>query len=249
MMFAQIGCPTKAETHNREPDVSRILYELCGAEAERCFSPFAWRARMALLHKGLEFERRPTPFTSIARIAPEAGKTVPILVDGDRTICDSWAIACHLEDAYPDRPSLFGGDGGHAAAKLIESWANAAISSRIVQMIVKDIHDILAPEDQAYFRASREPRLGKTLEAAQEGREDRLADLATALLPMHLMLKSQPFIGGAAPMHTDYLLFGTLQWARVASPFSLIDPESPIGQWFERCLDLYDGHARAVKAA
>lgn len=31
------------------------LYELAGADADRRFSPFSWRVRMALLHKGLSF--------------------------------------------------------------------------------------------------------------------------------------------------------------------------------------------------
>lgn len=229
--------------------MSLVFYELCGADSARCFSPYAWRVRMALLHKGLEFERRPTPFTRVAQIAPEVSRTVPILVDGDKVISESWDIACYLEDAYPDRPSLFGGPGGRAAARLVDTWANASISARIVRMVVCDIHDILAPEDQVYFRTTREERFGAKLEEVQAGREERLADLATALLPMHLMLKSQPFIGGDAPLHMDYLLFGTLQWARVVSPFQVLDPTSATGQWFERCLDLFDGHGRATPAA
>ena len=35
------------------------LYDLAGAEAERRFSPFCWRARMALAHKGLDVETVP----------------------------------------------------------------------------------------------------------------------------------------------------------------------------------------------
>ncbi|WP_349360867.1 glutathione S-transferase family protein [Stappia sp.] len=229
--------------------MDRILYELCGARREQVFSPFSWRAKMALKHKGLDFEARPHSFLEIPGIAPEAGRTVPILSDGERIVCDSWAIATYLEDTYPDRPSLFGGDGGRAACKLIEGWANAAVSARVAQLIVKDIHDILGPEDQAYFRESREKRFGRPLEEVQAGREERLADLTTALLPLHLMLKSQPFIGGEAPLFGDYILFGTFQWARVASPFRLIDPETPVGMWFERCLDLFDGYARATPAA
>ena len=32
------------------------LYELAGADENRRFSPYCWRARMALAHKGLEVE-------------------------------------------------------------------------------------------------------------------------------------------------------------------------------------------------
>lgn len=158
-----------------------VLHELCGADPEIRFSPFCWRARMALAHKGLNYETRPAPFTDIPGIAPSAGRTVPILTDGDRTICDSWEIARYLEETYPDRPSLFGGGGGFAISKQIESWVNASVSSVVVTLVLKDIHDRLAPADQAYFRESREKRYGRSLEAVQEGREDRLAALATAI--------------------------------------------------------------------
>jgi hypothetical protein len=38
-------------------------------------------------------------------------------------IHDSWAIACHLEDVYTDRPSLFGGENGRALARFINLWS------------------------------------------------------------------------------------------------------------------------------
>jgi glutathione S-transferase len=41
-------------------------------------------------------------------------------------------------------------------------------------MIISDIHRHLLPEDQDYFRSSREKRFGRSLEDAQAGREERL---------------------------------------------------------------------------
>ena len=32
------------------------LYDLAGAESERRFSPYCWRTKLALMHKGLKFE-------------------------------------------------------------------------------------------------------------------------------------------------------------------------------------------------
>ena len=32
------------------------LWDLAGAEDDRRFSPYCWRVKMALAHKGLEFE-------------------------------------------------------------------------------------------------------------------------------------------------------------------------------------------------
>lgn len=38
---------------------------------------------------------------------------VPVLIDGDRTLHDSWKIAEYLDSQYPDLPLLFFGDTGH----------------------------------------------------------------------------------------------------------------------------------------
>ena len=37
---------------------------------------------------------------------------VPVLIDGDRTLHDSWKIAEYLDTQYPDLPLLFFGDTG-----------------------------------------------------------------------------------------------------------------------------------------
>ena len=87
--------------------MSLTLYELCRAD-DRRFSPYCWRIRMALAHKGLDPERVPVRFTEKDKIAFSGQKLVPVLVDGDTTVVDSFAIACYLDDAYPDRPTLFG---------------------------------------------------------------------------------------------------------------------------------------------
>ena len=92
--------------------MSITLHELAGAEDDRRFSPFCWRVRMALLHKGLAFEALPWRFTDKATIAFSGQEKVPVIVDGDRVVSNSWKIALYLEETYPDRPSLFGGQTG-----------------------------------------------------------------------------------------------------------------------------------------
>ena len=46
------------------------LYELVGTDPSRPFSPFCWRTRMALAHKGLSAETIPWCFTEKDAIAP-----------------------------------------------------------------------------------------------------------------------------------------------------------------------------------
>ena len=39
------------------------MYDLAGADEKRRFSPYCWRIRMALAHKGLDVECMPWRFT------------------------------------------------------------------------------------------------------------------------------------------------------------------------------------------
>ena len=176
--------------------MTRKLYTLCGADADCHFSPHAWKAEMALHHKGLSFDAVPTPFTKIPQIEDGATKTVPFLVDGDKTVADSFAIAEYLEEAYPDAPSLFGGPGGKAAARFIERWSLVNVHAPLMPAIILDIHGKLSAEDQAYFRESRETRFGKTLEEVAAGRDAAIAAYPARLEPLRQTLSFQPFLGG-----------------------------------------------------
>lgn len=229
--------------------MTRLLYTLCGANPAQRFSPHCWKIEMALAHKGLDFVERPTPFTGIADIEGGFSRMVPVLNDGGKLLRESFEIALYLEDAYPDRPTLFGGEGGKALSRLVEGYATTVLTSSLRKIITKDIHDCLAPVDQAYFRPGREQRLGRTLEEIEEAHGVEIAALQPKLEPIRHVLASQPFIGGAAPLFADYILFGTLQWARVVSPKRILAADDPVRRWFERCLDLHDGHARNVVIA
>ena len=83
------------------------MYDLAGVEADRRFSPFCWRAKMALAHKGLEVETVPWRFTEKDKLPTPNDGRVPVIIDGGKVVHDSSAIADHLEERYPDRPSLF----------------------------------------------------------------------------------------------------------------------------------------------
>ena len=224
--------------------VARKLFELCGTETERVFSPFCWRTRMALAHKDLQAETIPWRFTEKEAIAPHQSDKVPVFLDGDTAVADSWAIANYLEDTYPDRPSLFGGEGGRAMGRMLNWWGDTAVVGGIFPMIVKDIYDHLRPADQPYFRKTREARLGKTLEEAGTNRDTAVEVFRQTLNPMRLTLKTQPYLGGTSPNYADYIVFGPFQWARAISPFKLLKEDDPIYAWREKLLDAFDGMAR-----
>lgn len=222
-----------------------VMYDLVGQD-DRRFSPHCWRTRMALAHKGLECEARPTRFTEIAKIAGEECKTVPAIRDGARLIVDSWAIAQYLEQAYRDRPSLFGGPAGRAVTRFVQNWCVAVLHAGLVSLIIADIWQHLLPEDRDYFRSTREQRFGRTLEEVQAGREARLEGFQKSLQPLRMTLKDAPFLGGEQPLYADYLVFGAFQWARSISPFKVLAEDDAVQAWFERCLDLHGGIGRAA---
>ncbi|AMM84675.1 glutathione S-transferase family protein [Martelella sp. AD-3] len=217
--------------------MSRVLYSLCGADGSAPFSPHCWKVVLALKHKGLDFEEKPVGFTEIAKLENGFSRTVPILRDGDQLIADSFAIAIYLEQTYPDRPSLFSGEGGLAMARFVEAWSQATLHPAVTRIAVKHIHDMLGPVDQAYFRESREARLGATLEEVVTGREAEIAAFPEKCAPLRNMLKFQPFIGGNEPLFCDYIVFGAFQWAALTGNTGLLDPNDPVANWFERCLE------------
>jgi glutathione S-transferase len=226
-----------------------VLYELVGRDPARPFSPHCWKALMALLHKRLDFKRMPVPFTAVPLVEDGVSRTVPVIRDGDRVVADSFAIACYLEEAYPDRPTLFGGPGGMAMARFIERWSQLTVHPFLGAAALTDIHAGLAEPDQAYFRTSREARYGKALEAVTAGRSDGLAAFRASLEPLRSMLTYQPYFGGQGPLFADYIVFGAFQWVRITSPYRLLEQDDPVAAWFERCLDLHGGVGRSVAAA
>jgi glutathione S-transferase len=224
--------------------MSLKLFELVGTDEQRPFSPFCWRTRMALAHKGLSAESIPWCFTDKEVIAPHRSEKVPVLLDDDIAVADSWAIANYLEDTYPDRPSLFGGEGGRATGRMINWWGDITVIGGIFPLIIADIPGHLKPVDAAYFRKTREARFGKPLEEVAAGRDTSVESFRRALEPMRLTLKTQSYLGGTAPNYVDYIVFGPFQWARVVSPFKLLETNDALYAWRERLLDAFDGMAR-----
>lgn len=227
----------------------RMLYDLAGADPERRFSPYCWRAKLALAHKGLTFRTIPWRFTEKDAIARSGQDRVPVLIDGERVISDSWAIADYLEDRYPNTPSLFGSPEGRSLALFVSYWTDAAMVMGIARMIVADVHALLHERDRDYFRTSREARFGKSLEEVVADREAALPVFRQGLDPLRALLREQAFVGGAAPTYADYVPFSLFQWAGNVSRFPLLAQDDPLAAWCDRVADLHDGLARKGRLA
>ena len=216
------------------------MYDLAGADQNRRFSPYCWRIRMALAHKKLDVEYIPWRFTEKDKIKFSGQESVPVLIDGKKTVSDSWEIAKYLEIEYPHSPSL---KLEYGEVLFIKFWAESVLHPEILQLVVLDIHNNLRPEDQSYFRESREKLLGGPLEGIVANRQDRLPRLQKLMTPLRSTLLKQEYLSGETPGFSDYIVFGAFQWARCISAFSLLDTDDIIYIWREKMLNMYDSLA------
>jgi glutathione S-transferase len=203
---------------------------------------------MALAHKGLAVETVPWRFIEKDKLPKPNDGRVPVIVDDGRVVHDSTAIAEYLEDRYSDRPSLFGGEVGRGLTRFVQNWTETVLQLGLVRLVVLDIYKHIGPEDQAYFRKSREERLRTTLEEVVKDREARLPAFRASLDPLRRTVDRQSFVSGKAPAYADYVVFGAFQWARAISDFEVLAADDPVRAWRGRMLDLFDGLARRAPA-
>jgi len=92
-------------------------------------SPYVRKVLACMNLKGLAYEIDPiTPFfgnEEYERISPL--RRIPVLVDGDVSICDSSVICAYLDDAYPERPLLPAGAADRAKARWLEEYADTRL--------------------------------------------------------------------------------------------------------------------------
>lgn len=225
------------------------LYDLTCRDQRVFFSPYCWRTRMALLHKGLEFTSVPWHFTDKDKIARTGEGRVPVIVDGETWVHDSWRIAEYLDETYPDRPALMKDAAAKAMAKFIDGWCLTSVAPPLRPICVADVFAILADKDKGYFRESREKALGCKLEEVSTDPVAERKALANALAPAETTLGIVPFLSGDAPAYADYVLFGTLMWAYTVCPKNPLEDDTKVAAWFERMLDLHGGYARNTPRA
>lgn len=215
--------------------MSIVLYEVAGAGDMRP-SPYCWRIRWALRHKGLEFTTVPLGYTEISALADGRYSRLPVLEHDGEMRNESFEIARYLDAAFPDRPLLFA--AGVASAAFYDGWTEAAIHGPAFCPVVQDMHDRLRPADQDYFRASREKALGQGLAEASAGRDAALAPFRAGLAPLRAALAQAPFLGGAAPDYGDYIVASGFRWIEQVSEWPALEADDPVSHWLERIRSL-----------
>jgi glutathione S-transferase len=223
------------------------LYDLL-FDQDRRPSPYCWRTKLALKHKGLAWREEACGFTDKQKIAFAQSQTYPVIHDATQVVKDSWAIVQHLDSIYPDKPLM----PDRSYAQFVNGWADTLVNVAIFPIIVGDLMDRVRPQDRDYMLDSRGKRLGTTDFAGFQARAREKGGVAVfrnALEPARRVLKDQPFLSGAAPAYPDYILLGSFLWPRTLSPLELLDKDDVVYAWRERMLDQFDGFARKAPAA
>lgn len=214
-------------------------------------SPFTWQQKYALAHKGIPFSVTPGGFTTIKERSGGRTEYQPCMRDGENWVMESlrggdFVIADYLDATYPDLPMLFQGQAHRNFTIYMDNWMWLAVVRPWFECFILDYHDACKPEDQAYVREAREKNQlgGRTLEEAQEGREDRLPGVSIALEPLRETLSQQKWLGGDAPDFADYAPLSIFLWAASLVGTPPLAADDPLRDWIERGFDLYGGLGR-----
>lgn len=92
-------------------------------------SPYVRKVLACLVLKGLDYEIDPiTPFfgdDAFERLSPL--RRIPVLIDGDLTLCDSSVICAYLDEAYPGVALLPADPKDRARARWFEEFADTRL--------------------------------------------------------------------------------------------------------------------------
>ncbi|XP_042013977.1 glutathione S-transferase 2-like isoform X1 [Salvia splendens] len=117
-------------------------------------SSCSWRVRFALNLKGLSYEHRAVNLDKGDHFTPEFEKLnplhyVPVLVDGDVVVSDSYAIILHLEQNYPRNPLLPSDPQLRAINLQAASIVSSSIQPLHMMAVTKYVEEKFGPEEGA----------------------------------------------------------------------------------------------------
>jgi glutathione S-transferase len=207
-------------------------------------SPFVWRTKYALKHKGFDIELVPNGFTGIKELTGGRSERLPVIVDDGEWVIDSWKIAEYLDAKYPGRPMLFAGDSMKVLTKFIDQWLWRTAIRPWVRTYALDYHDLSMPRDHAYVRESRERIWGARLEDLQAGREEKLPQVPPTLEPLRVLLRETPWLGGDRPNYADYCILAVFLWTASVAKIPPLHDDEPLKEYIDRGFDLYGGLGR-----
>ncbi|GAA5975840.1 hypothetical protein JCM10908_005297 [Rhodotorula pacifica] len=231
--------------------------------------PNTAKGRLALLHKGVDFDVKYLTFSELRALAPKLGVERPVipfieLPDG-KIIADSWNIAEWAENQYPDKPSIWVPDSPTSvkeddkALQLAKNYALALVEGTTVggwtpfyELSAVGI-DALMPgtvetnPDKEYFRSDYKQRAtGAWQRLSTLDKGPVLERAQKSVLPFEKVLASSPFLSGQNPGFADYVIYARYAMMRAAcvkeckAVWLREDVTPNLAKWVERIEKKYE---------
>ncbi|KAJ7597745.1 hypothetical protein C8J56DRAFT_1012002 [Mycena floridula] len=186
--------------------------------------------RLTLNYKGLPYRTVWLEYPEIKELSISLGAESTItLPNGDQVytlplihdlstgavVSDSAKIAKYLDEQYPETPKVFapGTDGLYEA--FLEAFMTV-IYPPTWPLLFPYFPKILNPPSLEYYRKTREPRLGKTLEGMRPGTEEekveqwKKAEVAFGKMAKWMPKDSLFIMGGDKPTLPDFVIGAAL---------------------------------------
>jgi glutathione S-transferase len=190
-------------------------------------SLFSRKVEIALLEKGIAYEREFVAFTQERGYAPKhpavlahnPKRQVPVLIDGDLALFDSTVIFEYLEDLYPE-PALY------------PATPQERARCRLLEVDADEI--LFAPVRNLLFR-TEPPHPDATKHAANvaAGKEAEIA-IAARFADLDARLQGCSFFCGALSVADIGLFMTVLFTQRLRGP--KLDPHPHLAGWYGRLL-------------
>ncbi|XP_054810189.1 glutathione S-transferase U17-like [Prosopis cineraria] len=185
------------------------------------FSPFVLRVRIALNIKSLEYENVEATLNPKSQLLLQSNpvhKKIPVLLHGDKPICESRVIVEYIDEVWNSGPSILSADAYDRA--MARFWAAYIDDKFFVAMV-----SVVRAEDE-------------------EGRKPYLEDVEDALVTMEGELQKhcregKGFYGGGEIGLVDITLGSLMCWLSVIETMSgrkiLVEAKHPgLVKWAER---------------
>ncbi|XP_073144883.1 glutathione S-transferase 2-like isoform X1 [Henckelia pumila] len=115
-------------------------------------SSCSWRVRFALNLKGLSYQYRAVNLAKGEQFSPDFEKLnplhyVPVLIDGDVVVSDSYAVILYLEEKYPNIPLLPVDPQLRAINLQAASIVSSSIQPLHMLSLLKYVEEKMGPEE------------------------------------------------------------------------------------------------------
>ncbi len=220
------------------------LYDLVLASGVT-LSPFVWRTKLALLHKGFEIDDVPVSYKGIKSIADGNQKRLPVIEDDGLIVPDSWKIAEYLDETYPDRPMLYRSQSEKNFARFLDGWMWRGMIHAWFSCFTLDQVKLVHDEDRDYVLDAHQNRIFKRpLEEVVADREQRLIEARPLLDPLRELLTQSKWLAGDEPNQIDYIALGNFLWGASLASHPPLAKDDPLMDWLDRGFDLFGGIGR-----